>query len=98
MPCDIDQLLRDVQTLPPEQRALLRQALDGPDEPVAQAAPAPTADPRVDAEMEYQRQLLAAGLIHEIKPWPRDAPVKDAWAPVTIQGKPLSETIIEERR
>jgi hypothetical protein len=36
------------------------------------------------AELEVQRRLVEAGILREIK--------------VTIRGKPLSETIIEERR
>jgi hypothetical protein len=62
-----------------------------------------TADPHIPAEeepsgQELQRRLLAAGVISEIKPpitdltpyWNRQA--------VPIQGEPLSETVIRERR
>ena len=47
-------------------------------------------------EMLLQKILFEAGLLREIKP-----PSKisfDDFPPIEIKGKPLSETIIEERR
>jgi hypothetical protein len=46
-------------------------------------------------EDELNRRLLAEGVISSI-------PVRDParfrdWKPITIQGKPLSETVIEDR-
>jgi hypothetical protein len=50
------------------------------------------------ANQEIQRRLFGAGLISEIKPPIRDlTPYHDRQA-VPIQGEPLSEAVIRERR
>ena len=49
----------------------------------------------IDEEEAYLEELLALGLMKEVKPSSTTfAPVE----PVTLTGKPLSDTIIEERR
>jgi len=50
------------------------------------------------AEHELQRRLVAAGVLSEIKPPPRFVPAREPFKPVSVQGEPLSETIIRERR
>jgi hypothetical protein len=51
------------------------------------------------SEEEYQQLLVDAGLLERVEARPpRDAAVFDQFQPVKISGKPLSETIIEERR
>jgi hypothetical protein len=51
------------------------------------------------SEEEYQQLLVDAGLLDRVQPRPpRDAASFDQFQPVKISGKPLSETIIEERR
>jgi hypothetical protein len=47
-------------------------------------------------EWKAMQALVAAGLLKEIKPKRKEQSVE--FTPVPIQGKPLSETIIEERR
>lgn len=50
------------------------------------------------ADQALQRRLVEAGLLNEIKPPIRDlAPYRDRKA-IPIQGEPLSETVIRERR
>lgn len=50
------------------------------------------------SDQELQRRLFDAGLLSEIKPPIRDlTPYRDR-QPVPIQGEPLSETVIRERR
>jgi prevent-host-death family protein len=48
-------------------------------------------------EEEFERQMIEKGVL-----LPRDAipaiSARDDWKPVPIQGKPLSEVILEERR
>jgi hypothetical protein len=44
-----------------------------------------------------ERELLAAGLIREIKRPPTSMPNVDR-TPIEVKGKPLSEIIIEDRR
>ena len=46
-------------------------------------------------EWKAMQTLVEAGLLKEIKPRCRER--KTEYTPVPIQGKPLSETIIEER-
>jgi Arc/MetJ-type ribon-helix-helix transcriptional regulator len=69
----------------------------------AQQRPAKTAlptdlMPEEIADQELQRRLLEAGIISEIKPPPRLLPEREPFSPIPIQGEPLSETIIRERR
>ena len=49
------------------------------------------------SEAELKRQLLASGLM-SILPLPRDIKPRPEFQPVLIEGEPLSETIIRERR
>ena len=51
---------------------------------------------KVTPQQAFHQALLAAGLVKEIKAAP--ARVHGERPLVPIQGKPLSETIIEERR
>ena len=46
---------------------------------------------------ELNRQLLEAGLLSQIPPRPDPATYQE-FSPIVIQGEPLSETIIRERR
>jgi hypothetical protein len=48
-------------------------------------------------EMLLQNSLYDDGLLSEVKP-PRTSDNQHNFSFVTIEGKPLSETIIEERR
>jgi Arc/MetJ-type ribon-helix-helix transcriptional regulator len=50
------------------------------------------------ADLEAQQRMLAAGLLSEIKPPRRVSTGTEQFTPITIQGEPLSETIIRERR
>lgn len=60
-------------------------------QPESESSPA-----ELDKEERFLQALLAAGLITEIKRPDRNT--KMDREPVPIKGKPLSETIIEERR
>ena len=51
----------------------------------------------LDAEEQFLRDLLEAGVISEIKRPGLDEPPGDDSA-IEVRGKPLSEMIIEERR
>jgi Arc/MetJ-type ribon-helix-helix transcriptional regulator len=64
----------------------------------AEAASQPELTPEEIADQELQRRLLAAGVISEIKPPIRDlTPYRNRRA-VPVQGEPISETAIRERR
>jgi Arc/MetJ-type ribon-helix-helix transcriptional regulator len=56
----------------------------------AKAATPPT-------EAEFKQQLLKSGLMTSL-PTPADPASRPAFQPITIEGEPLSETIIRERR
>jgi hypothetical protein len=92
-------LLQSVDTLSPVQMWQLRQELDlrlAPPETETEAGSPANDDESRD--MELQRRMLEAGLLSEIKPPITDlTPYRDRKA-VPIQGEPLSETIIRERR
>jgi putative addiction module CopG family antidote len=76
--------------------ALERHRQTEPTPTLATVQPEPT--PQDIADLELQRRLLAAGVISEIKPPITDlTPYRNRRA-VPIQGEPISETAIRERR
>jgi hypothetical protein len=90
MTTKLEQILQDVQALSPEDQQQLCRLLAETLPTFQAVAPA--------TEATFQQQLVVAGLLREIK---RSAAtqVSSARRPrVTVQGKPLSATVIEERR
>jgi hypothetical protein len=94
---EFNHLLGSIAALSPEQMRRLRDELDGK---LAASAAAGLADLTTEevAEQEMQRRLVAAGVLSEIKPPRRFSPERERFSPVPIQGEPLSETVIRERR
>ena len=90
MATDIERLIGEVQRLSPDERRRLREAMD---EQVARSSASP-----LPTDEEYQERLVEAGLLKQVRPRRRDQRAFDSYRPVEISGKPLSETIIEERR
>lgn len=90
-------ILNSVNALSPDQMRQLRDELDSK---LASTAGVDqfALTPEELAEQELQRRLVAAGVLSEVKPPPRFIPARERFTPVTIQGEPLSETIIRERR
>jgi hypothetical protein len=82
----LERILKEIKTLKPEELLQVQQAV--------QAQLAPTN--YVPAEEQVLQEMLKVGLLTEIKPRRTDRQV--AYPLVPIQGKPLSETILEERR
>ncbi len=85
------ELLAEIQKLPPEeQRRLLDALARGTDgqEPRSQ---------QPVTEDEVEQILLAKGIISEIPARMFDDE-EECYEPIEVPGKPLSETIIEERR
>ena len=90
MATKLEQILQDVRALSPEDQQQLCRILAETLPAFQTVAPAP--------EATFQQQLVAAGLLREIKR-PTATQVPPARRPrVTVQGKPLSATVIEERR
>ena len=89
MSATLSKILEEVRMLPPKEQRQLRSQLD------AIVPSAPTTD---ELEDEFERELMAEGILGEVKPLPDDDLEFHAYRPVTVTGKPISETIIEERR
>ena len=91
----VEEILNAVRDLPPQEHAEVKRRPEGllaePDE-----APLDETRQPGDLDQRIHRALYDAGLVSEIKP-----PVKrprERRPAIKIKGKPLSETIIEERR
>ena len=91
----VEQLIEEIKALPLEDQQLLRETL-------ADATPPAEAMEAISAEEEFKQRLLEAGIIKEIKRPPRDLQQAHEdflkYQPIQVRGKPISETIIEERR
>jgi hypothetical protein len=86
---NLEKIVNAVKALPPEEQAELRRRLDA-----LSGQPGELAS---DLNERAQRALYEAGLLSEIKP-PITDPRPYRRDPIKIKGKPLSETVIEERR
>lgn len=95
MAMGIAELIEEIKALSPEEQQKLRETLGDA------SPPRPVRDDAT-AEEEFKLRLLEAGLIQEIKrPEHHLQELQEAflnYQPIVVQGKPLSETIIEDRR
>lgn len=90
----VEKLIAEIRALPREDRETIVKALsERPQDAVDSSLSEEQA-----ADLAYQKQLLEAGLIREIRLRRRDQKAFDEYTPVEITGEPLSETIIRERR
>ena len=94
----VEEILTAVKQLPPDEQAEVKRRLEvmirrpnREEMPVDEARQAAG-----DLDQRIQRALYDAGLISEIKP--RVMRPRERRPPIRIKGKPLSETIIEDRR
>ena len=87
MSTDVERVLNEIKALTPEEIIQVRQKVD-------ELLAAQTAD----AAGTLKQRLFDAGLLSEIKTPERDAEAFRSYQPITVKGKPVSETIIEERR
>lgn len=85
---NIDRILEEVRALTPDEQRSLRDLVD---RLLATTASRMTAD-------EFEQRLLQKGIIKRIPPRIRDANFYANRKPVEVEGKPVSEIIIEERR
>ena len=60
-------------------------------------SPSPTPPVMPITEEEFKRQLLNSGLMSNL-PTPSDPGSRPTFQPITLDGEPLSETIIRDRR
>jgi hypothetical protein len=99
----VEEIVKAVKDLPAAQQVEVKRRLDtlvSPSEADQSDEPSTVTDTvhqaAIDLDQRIQQALYAAGLVTEIKP-----PVKrprERHPPINIKGKPLSETIIEDRR
>lgn len=82
----LSQIIDAVRSLSPQEQASLRRAMD-----------CLTAQSDLPAD-HLDDLLLRDGLLESVPPPVADPDGYENWKPVPISGKPLSETIIEERR
>ena len=104
---DFNHLLSSIKGLSPEQLRHLRQQLDRQlAQPKKPSAPPPSKTAKRAAPKkkpltrnEFHRQLLAEGRIASLPNPALDIDDDDPDdQPITIEGEPLSETIVRERR
>ena len=88
---NLERLIEEVKGLPPDDLRRVRALIDS-------LLQAPSVESGVSLEDQLDQLLLEAGVIREIpKRLPRPEHLKD-FKPIEVKGKPISETIIEERR
>jgi hypothetical protein len=82
----VEKLYQEAMALPPDDLQRLIEML----------SEAELARPEMTEE-EFQMRLMSDGIISEL-PKPLAEREEEGFRPIQVQGKPLSETIIEERR
>jgi hypothetical protein len=99
----VEEIVTAVKELPPNEQVELKRRLDalvpqtGADLSGKGGTEADAASQEaIDRDQRIQRALYDAGLVREIKPAVKRP--RRRHPPIKIKGKPLSETIIEERR
>jgi spore germination protein GerM len=81
----LERVMEEVKAMTPDEQQQLRDALNEL-----------LANPQ-NIEYLLQKSLHESGLLSEIKP-SRAGQTSRAFKPIEVDGKPVSETIIEERR
>jgi hypothetical protein len=88
MSTNVERVLDQIRSLTVEEQKLVRAALN------SQHAK------HLLTEDEFEQHLLEAGVISEVKPPIREEELARfrAYKPIEVKGKPVSETLIEDRR
>ncbi len=84
----LEKVIEEVKSLAPEEQVKVREMLD--------SILSPKKNPPTRAE--YEQYLLEKGVISHIPTRQTPSAERKAFKPIKIEGKPISETIIEERR
>lgn len=85
---NLDRIVEEVRALTLDEQRTLREMLEK----------LLVTDAAQMTEDQFEQRLLAKGIISRIPPRIRDADFYANRKPIEVEGKPLSETIIEERR
>lgn len=88
MSTNVERVLDQIRSLTVEEQQQVRAALNS-----VNTKPIMTED-------EFEQHLLEAGVISEVKPpLPEEELARfRAYKPIEVKGKPVSETLIEDRR
>lgn len=90
---NLQKVIEEVKSLTPDEQRQVRKLLD---ELLDESTPTRESDSMLPEDLLQQR-LFEAGLILEIRKQVIDPNYKE-FEPIEVKGKPLSETIVEERR
>jgi hypothetical protein len=83
----LESVWKEVEALPPDEQREISERLE-----TLLESPA-----RQPTEAEFEQHLVRVGLLSRVRP-PVDASAEfESWKPVDALGKPVSETLIEER-
>ncbi|MFY9611305.1 MAG: hypothetical protein WAU45_22185 [Blastocatellia bacterium] len=85
---NIDRILEEVRALTPDEQRSLRERLD---------SVLVNVQPQM-CKADFEKRLLERGIISRIPPRIRDAEFYANRRPIEVDGQPVSEIIIEERR
>ena len=83
---NLEKVIEEVKALTLDEKKKLQATLNE-----LLASPQPT-------EQDFKRAMLNAGLLSSIEPREVDLESFNNYKPADVEGKPVSETIIEERR
>jgi hypothetical protein len=89
----LEKVIEEVKALTPGERRQVRELIDSLPE-----NPAETQEELLSPEDLLERRLLDRGVISEIPKRNFDPDTYKEFEPIEVKGKPVSETIIEERR
>lgn len=84
----LEKVIKEVKSLAPEEQVKVREMLD--------SILSPKKNP--PTRQEYEQYLLAKGVISHIPTRQNPSAERKAFKSIKVEGKPISETIIEERR
>lgn len=90
---EFQELIEKVKSLTPDEQRQLSELLA-----LLKASTSQSNSRSNENKNKLERKLLEAGLLSEIKPMVIDVESYRNYKPVKVKGKPVSETIIEERR
>jgi hypothetical protein len=87
----LERVLKQVEALTPDELREVREAID-------RLLAQPSSQKPMTKEEELEWEMFRAGLLSEIKPRVTNVERYRKYKPIEVKGKPVSETIIEERR
>ena len=88
---NLEKVMEEVKALPPDDLRQIKALIDS-------LLQEPSAESEMSPEDRLDQLLLEAGVISEIPPRITDFTPYENRQPIQVKGKPISETIIEERR